>query len=152
MHEVTQEVKQTTTAATTTTASPSTTTTTQSTTTTTATTESTTTTTASTTPTTTTTTTAAPSPVQRGKSLNHPHYTRCQKMRQNQLKKGANGELIPECDHLGRFQPIQCLPAKSNNGGYAVVSCWCVDEAGNQVANTTQFLRGEQTCRKNKFH
>jgi hypothetical protein len=90
-----------------------------------------------------------PSPAQqRGKSLAHPHYTRCQKMRQSQLKKGGggqSGELIPECDHLGRFQPIQCLPAKSSSGQ---VSCWCVDEAGNQVANTTQFLRGEQTCRK----
>ncbi|KZS10461.1 putative Protein ACP24A4 [Daphnia magna] len=132
-----------------TTASTSTTTTTTTTTeaSTTSTTKATTTTTTSTTTTTPTTTTATPSPVLRGKALNHPHYTRCQKMRQNQLKQGGAGELIPECDHLGRFQPIQCLPAKSSNGGHPIVNCWCVDEAGNQVANTTQFVRGEQTCR-----
>ncbi|KZS04617.1 Uncharacterized protein APZ42_032431 [Daphnia magna] len=143
-----------TTSTSTTTTRPTTTTTTTTTrpTTTTTTTEATTTTTtkATTTATTTTasaTTNATPSPVPRGKALNHPHYTRCQKMRQNQLKKGGAGEWIPECDHLGRFQPIQCLPAKSTDVGHPVVSCWCVDEAGNQVANTTQFIRGEQTCR-----
>ncbi|XP_045033793.1 LOW QUALITY PROTEIN: uncharacterized protein LOC116929499 [Daphnia magna] len=144
-----------TTSTSTTTTRPTTTTTTTTTrpTTTTTTTEATTTTTTKATTTTTTTTTAStttnatPSPVPRGKALNHPHYTRCQKMRQNQLKKGGAGEWIPECDHLGRFQPIQCLPAKSTDGGHPVVSCWCVDEAGNQVANTTQFIRGEQTCR-----
>lgn len=118
-----------------------------STTTTTTTTKATTTTTTTEATTTTTTTTSTPAP--RGKSLNHPHHTRCQKMRQTQLKHGRAGELIPECDHLGRFQPIQCLPAKSTETS---VRCWCVDEAGNQVANTTQFLRGEQTCRKIKFN
>jgi hypothetical protein len=36
---------------------------------------------------------SGPSPAQqRGKSLAHPHYTRCQKMRQSQLKKGGGGQ------------------------------------------------------------
>lgn len=73
-------------------------------------------------------------------------------MRQAQLKKeaGASGEsFVFECDHLGRFQPIQCLAARASGDGQAAPPrCWCVDEAGNQVPNTTQFKRGERTCSK----
>jgi len=112
---------------------------------TTTTTTSTTTTAPTTTPTTTTTTTTETSPssaIPRGKSLLLEHHTRCQKMRQTDLFSGS--EFVTECDHLGRFLPIQCLPAKTGlRGG----RCWCVDEAGNRIANSTAFAYGEKTCR-----
>jgi len=77
-------------------------------------------------------------------------------MRQAGLKSGSgSGEWIPECDHLGRFQPIQCLPAKpvaaQGTAGQMTAKCWCVDEAGIQVVNTTEFQRGEQSCRKQQI-
>lgn len=101
---------------------------------------------------TTTQSTTSISPSPRGKAIEHAHYTRCQKMRQAQLKKeaaGLSGNFIYECDHLGRFQPIQCMSARATDG--QAPRCWCVDEAGNQVPNTTQFNRGERTCRKWAF-
>ena len=97
-----------------------------------------------------TTTTTTPRGI---KALGNPPATRCQKMRANGLKSGSgSGEWVPECDHLGRFQPLQCLPAKSvaapSTAGQMTAKCWCVDEAGIQVVNSTQFQRGEQSCRK----
>ncbi|KAJ1528450.1 hypothetical protein ONE63_006861 [Megalurothrips usitatus] len=46
-----------------------------------------------------------------------------------------------QCDHHGGFAPTQCLPKDEADG-----ECWCVDEAGNQIANTTTFKRGAQMC------
>ncbi|KAK3918170.1 Equistatin [Frankliniella fusca] len=46
-----------------------------------------------------------------------------------------------QCDHHGGFSPTQCLPKDDPEG-----ECWCVDEAGNQLANTTTFKRGAKLC------
>lgn len=43
-----------------------------------------------------------------------------------------------QCDTEGKFLPIQCEEE----------TCWCVDEAGNQLPNTNTFLRGEHLCCK----
>lgn len=43
-----------------------------------------------------------------------------------------------QCDSQGRFTPKQC------DGEI----CWCVDEAGNQLAHTNTFKDGEQLCCK----
>ncbi|KAJ8953038.1 hypothetical protein NQ314_007412 [Rhamnusium bicolor] len=43
-----------------------------------------------------------------------------------------------QCDEFGTFLPAQC----ENE------TCWCVDEAGNQLPNTNTFLRGERFCSK----
>ncbi|KAE8740442.1 hypothetical protein FOCC_FOCC014036 [Frankliniella occidentalis] len=39
------------------------------------------------------------------------------------------------------FAPTQCLPKDDPEG-----ECWCVDEAGNQLVNTTTFKRGAKIC------
>lgn len=54
-----------------------------------------------------------------------PMRTRCQAL-------GA------QCDSQGRFNSKQC-----DEG-----TCWCVDEAGNQLPLTNSFKDGEQLCRK----
>lgn len=46
-----------------------------------------------------------------------------------------------QCDHHGGFAPTQCLPKDDPEG-----ECWCVDEAGNQLVNTTTFKRGAKIC------
>ena len=103
--------------------------------------------TSTTTSSTTTTTTTPTTP--RGKSLQSQHFTRCQKTRAAQLSDSSAPSVV-ECDHLGRYQPVQCFtPPKSQQ--QQPIKCWCVDEAGDQVANSTLFNRGEQTCRKFSF-
>lgn len=52
-----------------------------------------------------------------------PFITRCQ-------------SLGGQCDMEGKFIPTQC---EEN-------TCWCVDEAGNQLPNTSTFMKGEKTC------
>ena len=100
------------------------------------------TTTTTTTSTTTTTTTTTP----RGKSLQSNHFTRCQKTRAAQLSDNSSTSVV-ECDHLGRYQPVQCFNnVKAQQ--QQPIKCWCVDEAGDQVVNSTIFNRGEHTCRK----
>lgn len=42
------------------------------------------------------------------------------------------------CDSNGQFLPGQCDRDM----------CWCVDEAGNQLPNTSSFKKGEQLCCK----
>ncbi|XP_055903393.1 uncharacterized protein LOC129939416 isoform X2 [Eupeodes corollae] len=41
-----------------------------------------------------------------------------------------------ECDEKGSFLPTQCNRNK----------CWCVDEAGNQIPQTSTFQRGTRKC------
>lgn len=43
-----------------------------------------------------------------------------------------------QCDEDGKFLPIQC---EEN-------TCWCVDEAGNQMPNTNTFQKGKKNCGK----
>lgn len=54
-----------------------------------------------------------------------PFTTRCQ-------------SLGGQCDQEGKFLPLQC---EEN-------TCWCVDEAGNQLPNTSTFQKGEKSCGK----
>jgi len=54
-------------------------------------------------------------------------------------------EFIVDCDALGRFNPMQCMPARP---GHPNARCWCVDEAGNQVVNTSLFAPGQKLCSK----
>lgn len=55
--------------------------------------------------------------------------TRC-----NALKQTAPFPVA--CDEYGAFMPMQC------NGDI----CWCVDAAGNQLAMSSTFSRGAETC------
>lgn len=57
-----------------------------------------------------------------------PTDTRC-----NALK--ATASFTVKCDEFGSFQPTQC-----NNE-----TCWCVDQAGNQISETT-FTVGSNKC------
>lgn len=57
-----------------------------------------------------------------------PTDTRC-----NALKTSAS--FTVKCDEFGSFQPTQC-----NNA-----TCWCVDQAGNQISETT-FSIGSNKC------
>ncbi|XP_066152915.1 uncharacterized protein [Euwallacea fornicatus] len=41
------------------------------------------------------------------------------------------------CNEDGKFTPIQCEDE----------TCWCVDEAGNQLIGTDTFARGERVCK-----
>lgn len=54
-----------------------------------------------------------------------PHPTRCH-------------SLGGQCDYEGKFLAVQC---EEN-------TCWCVDEAGNQLPNTNTFQKGEKVCGK----
>lgn len=45
-----------------------------------------------------------------------------------------------QCDQEGKFLPTQC---EEN-------TCWCIDEAGNQLPNTNTFQKGEKLCGKLK--
>lgn len=41
-----------------------------------------------------------------------------------------------QCDTDGKFQATQC----------EVDTCWCVDEAGNQLPGTSTFVRHQKNC------
>lgn len=41
-----------------------------------------------------------------------------------------------QCDDDGKFLATQCEES----------TCWCVDEAGNQLPHTNTFKKDEQTC------
>ncbi|GLH00224.1 Papilin [Gryllus bimaculatus] len=64
-----------------------------------------------------------------------PLLSRCQALHHRTMGSGA--EYVVECDSDGRFTPIQCYTRVSNK----FPECWCVDEAGNQLPNTTTFRR-----------
>ncbi|XP_063231610.1 balbiani ring protein 3-like [Bacillus rossius redtenbacheri] len=66
--------------------------------------------------------------------------TRCQALRQ--LMTSTNSLYAVECDAHGRFAPTQCYPRSSDK----FPECWCVDEAGNQLPNTTTFRKGAKIC------
>ncbi|XP_067012696.2 thyroglobulin [Anabrus simplex] len=66
--------------------------------------------------------------------------TRCQALRQQMV--AVNAAYTVECDTDGRFAPIQCYPRNDEK----FPECWCVDEAGNQLPNTTTFRRGAKIC------
>lgn len=69
-----------------------------------------------------------------------PLLTRCQALRHKTSSSGV--EFVVECDSDGRFSSLQCYSRISDK----FPECWCVDEAGNQLPNTTTFRRGEKIC------
>lgn len=80
-------------------------------------------------------------------SLDEPNYifdgTRCDKIREEQYKTGSSFQV--GCDKDGKFLPIQCNKAVEDKE-----TCWCVDESGNRLSNSTVFIRGGRKCGKNK--
>ncbi|XP_034238725.1 uncharacterized protein LOC117643760 [Thrips palmi] len=63
--------------------------------------------------------------------------TRCHALRDRAVDEAS----ALQCDHNGGFAATQCLPKDDPDA-----ECWCVDEAGNQLADTTTFKRGAQIC------
>ncbi|XP_046401941.1 uncharacterized protein LOC124167922 [Ischnura elegans] len=73
--------------------------------------------------------------------------TRCQAMKKNVEELSAGqGTLSVVCDREGRFLPMQCYHPMQGASGETYQECWCVDEAGNQLPNTTTFKRGTKIC------
>ena len=56
------------------------------------------------------------------------------------------GAFIPECLEDGSFAPRQCHGS--------INSCWCVDEAGQEIAGTRKFFgeTSQVVCNRSKYN
>jgi len=64
--------------------------------------------------------------------------TKCQKVREQMLKKPMPGAYEPRCTDQGLFEKIQCHGSTGE--------CWCVDENGYDIKGTVQKAPNRPNC------